>query len=191
MSPRWILSSGSGAQTDTSPLTLDICSHDWHCSGPGKCFPASLALVVNSKVNCHRCREQTYGHQARKQPVGWIRRLALTYMCTVCVHAKSFQSCLTRCNLMDCSLPGFTVLGILQARVLEWVDMPSSRGSSWPRDWVVPLYTSAQRLNPRLLFSALAGGCLPLAPPAKPLYTLCCAVLSHFTHVQLFATHEL
>ena len=38
----------------------------------------------------------------------------------------------------DCSLPGFSVPGILQARVLEWVAMPSSRGSSWPRDqtWV-------------------------------------------------------
>ena len=36
---------------------------------------------------------------------------------------------------MDCSPPGFSVLGILQARILEWVAMPSSRRSSWPRDW--------------------------------------------------------
>ena len=35
---------------------------------------------------------------------------------------------------MDCSPPGFSVHGILQARILEWVAMPSSRGSSWPRD---------------------------------------------------------
>ena len=35
---------------------------------------------------------------------------------------------------MDCSLPGSSVLGILQARILEWVAMPSSRGSSQPRD---------------------------------------------------------
>ena len=39
---------------------------------------------------------------------------------------------------IDSSLPGSSVLGILQVRILEWVAMPSSRGSSWPRDqtWV-------------------------------------------------------
>ena len=52
--------------------------------------------------------------------------------CFVC--AKSLQSCLTLCNPMDHSLPGPSVLGILQARILEWVVMPSSRGSSRPRD---------------------------------------------------------
>ena len=45
------------------------------------------------------------------------------------------QSCLTLCNPMDCSLPGSSVHGILQARVLQWVAMPFSRGFSRPRDW--------------------------------------------------------
>ena len=36
---------------------------------------------------------------------------------------------------MDCSLPETSVHGILQARILEWVAIPFSRGSSWPRDW--------------------------------------------------------
>ena len=49
-------------------------------------------------------------------------------------EAKSLQSCLTLCDLMDCSPPGSPVHGILQARILEWVAMPSSRGSCWPRD---------------------------------------------------------
>ena len=40
------------------------------------------------------------------------------------------QSCLTLCNPMNCSLPGSSVHGILQARILEWIAMPSSRGSS-------------------------------------------------------------
>ena len=44
------------------------------------------------------------------------------------------QSCLTLCNPMDCSPPGSSVHGILQARILEWVAMPSSMGSSQPRD---------------------------------------------------------
>ena len=45
------------------------------------------------------------------------------------------QSCLTQCNPMDCSPPGFSVHKLLQARMLEWTAMPSSRGSSGPRDW--------------------------------------------------------
>ena len=48
----------------------------------------------------------------------------------VCISAKSLQSCPTLCNPMDCSLPGSSVHGILQARILEGVAMPSSRGSS-------------------------------------------------------------
>ena len=43
-----------------------------------------------------------------------------------CVH-KPFHSCPTLCNLMSCRLPGSSVHGILQARILEWVAMPSSR----------------------------------------------------------------
>ena len=46
------------------------------------------------------------------------------------------QSCLTLCNPMDCSPPGSPVHGILQARLLEWVAIPFSRGSSWPRDQI-------------------------------------------------------
>ena len=51
------------------------------------------------------------------------------------VHAKSLRLCPTVCNPMDGSPPGFSVHGILQTRIPEWVAMTSSRGSSWPRDW--------------------------------------------------------
>ena len=44
--------------------------------------------------------------------------------------AQTPQSCPTLCNLMDCSPPGSSVHGILQARILGWVAMPSSRRSS-------------------------------------------------------------
>ena len=44
------------------------------------------------------------------------------------------QSCLTLCDPLDWGPPGFSVRGILQARTLEWVAIPFSRGSSWPRD---------------------------------------------------------
>ena len=42
--------------------------------------------------------------------------------------------CLTLPDPMDCSPPGFSVQGILQARILEWVAIPFSKGSSPPRD---------------------------------------------------------
>ena len=45
-----------------------------------------------------------------------------------------FQLCLTLCDPMDCIPPGSSVYGILQWRILEWVAIPFSRGSSWPRN---------------------------------------------------------
>ena len=53
---------------------------------------------------------------------------------SACVHAKSLQLCLTLCDPMDCSPPGSSVHGILQARILERVVISFSRGSSRPRD---------------------------------------------------------
>ena len=52
----------------------------------------------------------------------------------VCVSVCVSLSNLTLCDPLDCSLPGSSVHGILQARILEWVAMPSSRGSSQPRN---------------------------------------------------------
>ena len=44
------------------------------------------------------------------------------------------QMCLTLCDLMDCSLPGSSVQGIFQARILECVAISFSRGTSWTKD---------------------------------------------------------
>ena len=55
-------------------------------------------------------------------------------------------SYLSLCNPMDCSSPGSSVHEILQARILEWVAMPSSRESSWPRDWIRVSCTGRQIL---------------------------------------------
>ena len=51
-----------------------------------------------------------------------------------CVHAKLLQSCPVLCDPMDGSPPGSSVLEVLQARILEWVVMTSSRGSFPPRN---------------------------------------------------------
>ena len=45
------------------------------------------------------------------------------------------QLCTTLCNPMDCSPPGNSVHRILPLTILEWVAIPFSRESSWPRDW--------------------------------------------------------
>ena len=56
------------------------------------------------------------------------------YVCVCVCVCEVAQSCLTLCDPVDCSLPGSSVHGILQARILEWVAIAFSRGSSQPRD---------------------------------------------------------
>ena len=51
-----------------------------------------------------------------------------------CMCAKSLQSCLTLYDPMDCSPPGSSVHGILQAKILDWVAIPFSKASSQPRE---------------------------------------------------------
>ena len=67
------------------------------------------------------------------------------------------QSCQTLCNPVDCSPSGSSVHGVLQARILEWVAMPSSRGSTQPRDQIHVSWSPALQVDS-----------LPLAPPGKP-----------------------
>ena len=65
----------------------------------------------------------------RSPSPSWIPLVSLGTTCGVS------HLCLTLCDHMDCSPPGSFVNGILQARKLEWVLMPSFRGSSRPRNW--------------------------------------------------------
>ena len=65
------------------------------------------------------------------------------------------QSCPTLCNPVDCSLSGSSIHGILQAGILEWIAISSSRGSSWPRDWI------------ELGSPALQADALPSEPPGN------------------------
>ena len=70
--------------------------------------------------------------------------LALNQPRCVCSVTKS---CPTVCDPMDCSPPSFSVHGIFQARVLEWVAIPFSRGSSRPRDGNHASYIGRRVLN--------------------------------------------
>ena len=47
----------------------------------------------------------------------------------------TYPRAIALCNVMDCSPPGSSIHGISQARILQWVTVSCSRGSSWPRDW--------------------------------------------------------
>ena len=58
----------------------------------------------------------------------------------ICCCCLVTQSCPTLCDPMDYSMPDSSVLGIFQARILEWVAISFSRGSSWPRDWTSHLH---------------------------------------------------
>ena len=71
------------------------------------------------------------------------------------------QSCPTLCNPMDCSLPGSSVHGIFQARILERVAISFSRGTSRPRDWTLVSSTAGSLLHCRQI--SLAN-----EPPGKP-----------------------
>ena len=63
------------------------------------------------------------------------------------VKIEVAQSCPTLCDPMDCSLPGSSLHGILQARVLEWVDISFSRGSSRFKDQTQVFHIPGRRFN--------------------------------------------
>ena len=93
------------------------------------CFLASLFL--SGKLSCKKFLKHSsalprwlFSQPAHAAP-------GTPYMCVLCLIT---QSGLTMRDVMDCSLPGFPVHGIPQARILEWVTIPFSRASSRPRD---------------------------------------------------------
>ena len=72
----------------------------------------------------------------------WLSFPLYRYVAFNVCRAKSLQSCSTLCDAMDCSQPGSSVHGILQARILEWVTISFSKGSSQPRGQTRSYYVS-------------------------------------------------
>ena len=62
-------------------------------------------------------------------------KMVHSVLCERKVKVLVDQSHPALCNALDCSPPGSSVHGVLQARILEWVAISFSRGSSLPRDW--------------------------------------------------------
>ena len=107
-------------------------------NGKGVCQSSSNEILVAGP------------HQSEKKLSPWVKelRLYLEYLWCKFFHlrmcAQSLGHVWLLCNPLDCSQPGFSVRGIFQARILGWVAISSSRGSSPSRDAssVAPTLTS-------------------------------------------------
>ena len=113
-----------------------LCDLRWVTSLSGTLFPYPHILPAHLSTHSLTC---------------WLTHLSIPSICKYCLRiyhllngrAKSLQSCPPLCNPMDCSpWTGSFIHGILQARTLEWVAVPSSRGSSRLRDWTHVSYIS-------------------------------------------------
>ena len=93
-------------------------------------------------------------------PAIWRKPLIQLQRGCCCLVSKL---CPTLCDTMDCSPPGSSVPVILQTRLLEWVAMPSSTGSSQLKDPTHISHVSWFPTSP-----ALAGRLFTIAPPGKP-----------------------
>ena len=116
------LGSSFKISTTSSPLQTNWSADD--------SFRKPLWNMYLGARNCSRRRDSSFMYSFKHEY--W----ALTV--PACVHVKSLQSCRTLCDPTDYHPSVSSVHGILQARILEWIAMPSSRRSSRPRDGIEP-----------------------------------------------------
>ena len=117
--------------------------------------------------------------------------MALLCVCVcvcVCVRAHTCSVtwlCLTLCDSVDCSLPGSSVHGISQVRILEWVAISSTRRSSRPRDWTCIscvsciaggffLYLLSHQGKPILLYLLIPSPCFAHVPAPGIHHSILC-----------------
>ena len=99
---------------------------------------------THSRIRCRdKCVET---HEWFLHTWATCLKLSFRFPALVCVWCSVVQSCLTLCDPMNRSLPDSFVHGIFQANILEWVAMPSSSRSSWPRDAIPVSCTGRQSL---------------------------------------------
>ena len=110
----------------------------WSCPHSGMTHSQQFASIAKPQVpkqehggNGKGNREIIHIHSELNNRIGGGKAVCLSILTRLCLVT---QSCPTLCNPMDYSLPRSSVHGILQARILEWVAMYSSRGSSQPRN---------------------------------------------------------
>ena len=129
--------STSALLTMPKPLTV------WITTNHGKFFkrweyqtilPASWEICMKVKKQQLEL-DMEHGSKSGKEYVKppYCHSAYLTYMQSES-ESEVAQSCLTVFDPMECSLPGSSIHGIFQARILEWAAISFSRGSSQPRD---------------------------------------------------------
>ena len=125
--------------------------------------PSSFAISASHPIryHTHSCSEEVFQCHTVEQYSYLEWRNFFTCLSTIAkVHLACVLSLFSHdwlCDPMDGSPPDSSVHGILQARILEWVPLPSSREYSWTRDWTHVSY---------IYLHWQAGSLLP-APPGK------------------------
>ena len=110
---------------DSSPTGIRLHPQET----PGKTHPAEYSQVTELEdIITHYAKLLTLGLSVKQQQItGMVIDVSHSLKTTIFVSTKSLRSCPALCIPMDRSPPGSPVPGILQARILEWVAMPSSR----------------------------------------------------------------
>ena len=134
---------------NTNPI---ISRQDYHhtqaCPSEEKQINKSSAQIL-PYMKLTQTTGPTLGGQkpkGRKNSTFFRERIQFSLKPGKCVSAFA-QSCPTLCDPMDCSLSGSSVHGIFQVRVLEWIAISFSRGSSQPRDWTQVFCIAGRRFT--------------------------------------------
>ena len=116
--------------------------YHWPVRGPDLCTLLILISVLK-KAKCSRSRRLEKSQSSLSDAFAIMKRMNSSEV----KWSEVAQSCPTLCNPMDYSLPGSSVHGIFQARVLEWVAISFSRVSSWPKDQIQVSRIAGRRFN--------------------------------------------
>ena len=113
----------SANRMDTAPRQLHSPPQGHGLQGRGGASGTSIPLWI---LALNKADKHQYNKEGKIKCNKYLKVKVL-------VSELTIQLCLTLCDPMDGSLPGSSVHGILQARILEWLAIPFSKGSSWPR----------------------------------------------------------
>ena len=125
-----------------------LLSSKYHCTQSPQSFPTNHmsstdvciweAVKVNNQPGCVHSMDGVFTPWMMYSPCEWRVH-------PVKVKGLVALSCPTLCNPINCSPPGFSVHGILQARILGWIAILFSRGSFWPKNWTQVSCTAGKR----------------------------------------------
>ena len=158
------------------------CAHPinlYNSFGSGLSGPTPLSWMqqepwLESAINFPFCELHCLGGFLSYHSGIWTSGITVTSCCSVA------KSCLTLCNAMDCSPPDSSAHWILQTRIMEWVAMPSSRGSPQPRNWTHVSHISCTGMWVLYHKRHLGSPVLTLLPPSLSPSFLCVFLLRLF-----------